>query len=692
MCKPRLRHAASLALLLALAAGFLGATPGAAEEPFSQPSFDWAPAAPSAAARALEEIRIIEDHRWLQHPSLPRHLRSDQPAVVEAALVAIGRIGDLGYTQEVIAALGAPSPRVRAAAAFALGLLRGDAARTALLARLPQERHPAVRSQLLLAAGRAGVEATIGTLAALAVEETEPEVQTAAAEGLGALIRRTASTTALPPRLLAQWIDRAGRLPGDRAVASAFALSVLRGAGNPLPEREVLAAHRQAPAPSARAYLSRVLQRLGSPACVQALARAVRSDPQVTVRAEAARQLGRLGWSAEVDDALRGALNDPGSQVVVAAAQALAGIGSAAAPLAELIDQRYASGSSPWIRQELLTALAAVDVGRVRPHVEAALGSADWRLRAAAIQALPRLGTAADLAALTALLADPDGRVVSVAIDALSTLDPSLVSLAAKENVRASLSRRDPAALWSAASAAVTFGWTDFAAPLAALYDSFPLPVNLGERETILWAIGALGANEYLPLVERGLSDPERNVVVAAADAYQALTGVSVSDRVPLASRVEGSTPSWREVARAVQSRVALMTRRGTIVLRMRPEAPLTAANFVRLVRQGFYDGKEFHRVVPNFVTQGGDPRGDGWGGSDRLVREEISTLRHQRETVGMATAGKDTATSQFYFNLGWNVHLDGNYTVFAEVISGMDLVDRLEIGDAIERALILDE
>jgi cyclophilin family peptidyl-prolyl cis-trans isomerase len=129
---------------------------------------------------------------------------------------------------------------------------------------------------------------------------------------------------------------------------------------------------------------------------------------------------------------------------------------------------------------------------------------------------------------------------------------------------------------------------------------------------------------------------------------------------------------------------VWLETTRGTLVLGMLPEAPLSAANFVRLAASGFYDGLTFHRVVPNFVAQGGDPRGDGSGGSDRLVREEISRLAHRRGTVGMATEGKDTGSSQFFVNLGWNVSLDGSYTVFAQVLDGMDAAERLEVGDVI--------
>ncbi len=119
----------------------------------------------------------------------------------------------------------------------------------------------------------------------------------------------------------------------------------------------------------------------------------------------------------------------------------------------------------------------------------------------------------------------------------------------------------------------------------------------------------------------------------------------------------------------------------------MRGEAPLTATNFVHLVEDGFYDGIEFHRVEPAFVIQGGDPTGSGFEGSDALIREEISSLEHHRGTVGIATAGKDTGSSQFFVNDSTNLHLDGRYTIFADVVDGMDVVDRIEVGDEIMSA-----
>jgi cyclophilin family peptidyl-prolyl cis-trans isomerase/HEAT repeat protein len=135
---------------------------------------------------------------------------------------------------------------------------------------------------------------------------------------------------------------------------------------------------------------------------------------------------------------------------------------------------------------------------------------------------------------------------------------------------------------------------------------------------------------------------------------------------------------------------VAFETDRGTLRLRCFAEdAPIHVASFIDLVEKGHYDGLPWHRVVPNFVIQGGDPRGDGWGGAGYLLRDEINRKRYERGTVGMPKAGKDTGGGQLFITHVPTPHLDGNYTVFARVISGVEVVDRIEVGDRILRAQV---
>jgi peptidyl-prolyl cis-trans isomerase B (cyclophilin B) len=107
-------------------------------------------------------------------------------------------------------------------------------------------------------------------------------------------------------------------------------------------------------------------------------------------------------------------------------------------------------------------------------------------------------------------------------------------------------------------------------------------------------------------------------------------------------------------------------------------------ANFVTLTRAGYYNGLTCHRVVPNFVIQGGDPRGDGWGGPGYAIRCEYNPLKYTRGMVGMALAGKDTGGSQFFITHSPQSHLNGQFTLFGEVIEGMDVVDIIQVGDFI--------
>jgi cyclophilin family peptidyl-prolyl cis-trans isomerase len=134
---------------------------------------------------------------------------------------------------------------------------------------------------------------------------------------------------------------------------------------------------------------------------------------------------------------------------------------------------------------------------------------------------------------------------------------------------------------------------------------------------------------------------------------------------------------------------VVMETEKGNFEIRcLGREAPIHVANFLYLVEEGFYDGLFGHRVVPNFVVQGGDPRDDGWGGSGQLLRDEIHpNTRYLRGALGMPKAGKDTGSGQIFITHLPTPHLDGNYTIFGQVVSGMEVIDEIEVGDRILRA-----
>jgi cyclophilin family peptidyl-prolyl cis-trans isomerase len=134
------------------------------------------------------------------------------------------------------------------------------------------------------------------------------------------------------------------------------------------------------------------------------------------------------------------------------------------------------------------------------------------------------------------------------------------------------------------------------------------------------------------------------------------------------------------------------MTTQGKIVFELHVEdAPGTVAGFVQLARQGFYTDKYIHRVIPNFVAQGGCPRGDGMGSTDYTLRSEFRLHSYSTGTVGMASAGPDTESCQWFITHIPTPHLEGRYTIFAHVVEGLEHVDKLTIGDRILSVSILD-
>ena len=123
----------------------------------------------------------------------------------------------------------------------------------------------------------------------------------------------------------------------------------------------------------------------------------------------------------------------------------------------------------------------------------------------------------------------------------------------------------------------------------------------------------------------------------------------------------------------------------GRVVIEMRPDlAPATVAQIKALVRQGFYDGLTFHRVIDGFMAQTGDPKGNGTGGSGHPLKAEFSNEKHVRGTVSMARASDpNSADSQFFIMFAPAPSLDGKYTIWGEVVSGMDNVDKIKKGDS---------
>jgi peptidylprolyl isomerase len=213
-------------------------------------------------------------------------------------------------------------------------------------------------------------------------------------------------------------------------------------------------------------------------------------------------------------------------------------------------------------------------------------------------------------------------------------------------------------------------------------------------KQAILQTLGTINDVRAVPFLEKELSDSERSIAVEAAASLRNITGSDYSGRVPRQT-IPGRTEDDWSLLESIHphQHVRIATNRGEITIELMKEyAPFTVLNFVKLIKKEFYNGLSIHRVVPDFVIQGGDPRGDGWGGPGYTLRTEISTAKYERGSCGMASAGKDTEGSQFFITHISTPHLDGRYTVFAKTTAGMEIVDRLQIGDTIKTVQFVQE
>ena len=150
--------------------------------------------------------------------------------------------------------------------------------------------------------------------------------------------------------------------------------------------------------------------------------------------------------------------------------------------------------------------------------------------------------------------------------------------------------------------------------------------------------------------------------------------------------------PPAMEIDPAKQYKATISTSRGDIVIQLAPEhAPKTVNNFVFLARQGYYDGVTFHRVINDFMIQGGDPTGTGRGGPGYTFEDETrnNPLKHEKGVLSMANAGPSTNGSQFFITHSPQSHLNGKHTVFGKVIEGQDVVDAVRQGDKMDKVTI---
>ena len=594
------------------------------------------------------------------------------PARRARAARALGHIGSRGSVPALEAALRDPVPSVRREAAFALGLVGDSSAVSPLLTRLPREVDPGTRVAIVRALGDAaggvhGGRPNPAVSRALAASLTRP-----------GLAERGAAAFA------------AARLKDSTMVEP-----LARAARDPRPDLKWRAAYA----------LGRIGDRRGAPAL-----RTLSFDKDMMVRAVAATALGQVGDSSSTAR-LGALLHDPAWRVRVNAAGALGTLKIAREGRTLL---PHLSDPNAHVRWQTAIALGAVRDSLAAPGLTKALSdSSTGVIQAAAIsllkiqgdRAIPAIAPALDRlpgflrAGLADAVGDVDGPMAREVLlaRARQTNDPSQASgaisgLAKRPEARAVslpvlrplLGDADFVVVCSAAEALGTLGDSTAVPAIAALLQRHASPQDDDVRTSAATGLAALKTPDALAALRAAQSDPDRRVRAIAAEAL-GLPPEAVAETPKAALKSHNTAATERARLTAV-----VTTERGPITIALDPgTSPENVANFEALARAGYFDGVQFHRVVPNFVIQTGDPRGDGWGGPGYAIPCEYSEKPYEVGTVGMALSGKDTGGSQWFITLSPQPRLEGRYSVLGKVTLGMDVAERIMPGDRILRVAV---
>ena len=657
-----------------------------------------APAAPAQVYdQKMRGLLQLEDERQLRSASadLKALLQDSEGRVRRRAALAMGRTKSADAVAPLSALLASESdPEVKQMAAFALGLIGRASAADALVAALA-DPDPLIQGRAAEALGLIAhkpATAAIGTMvwahvSAGVLNGVAPDdmayPKSAAIEavrlGTYALVRLGAYDSLAPifiepsgqPR--SRWwpVAYAFQRIGDKRAASVL-LALLQGEGQ-----------------LTRAFAARGLGTLKEPnAATPLLAIASNAGEPQAVRVQAIRALASIG-DARAVPALSRLVTTPKIEPNLQL-EALTALG--VLHPANLVDFFIDLVSMPWpsIRSAALTALARADADTFVTAISGLDPDPHWSVRAALAGVVAELGKDRGEAPLTAMLRDADQRVIPAVLDALVKVKAASAPAA----LMARLSSDDPVVRAAAARGLGVLKPPGAASALAGAYETAKRDGLYVARAAALDALAAVDPAAAKPIVTAALTDKDWAVRVRAAEILRRFdAGADVSSMLPapppgipeLAAVDTFVTPPYSPAA-------YIDTSKGTFQIELAViDAPRTVANFIALVRRAYFNGVSLHRVVPDFVVQDGDPRGDGEGGPGYTIRDEINQRPYLRGTVGMALDWADTGGSQFFITHSPQPHLDGRYTVFGQVVAGMDVVDRLSQWDTIDRIRVWD-
>ena len=595
---------------------------------------------------------------------------------------ALGRLERPSLIADIVSALRHPLPEVRTEAANAIGqAAQGwkadkppaaaavDAAVAPLVARLKVDADPDVRAAICETLGRlpyvtaAQAEAAARTLVAAGAKADTVTDRLGVAKGLEAFVRVQRKLHPPSDETIAMLKQLARPSSSDAAAGARIRRLAL--------EALVTAAAVDAAVVSAAAHdpdgqVRRIAMRAAAPAATTTVsadeAHAVLAvgiaDDSPAVRVEALRVL-RLRTDAAACSSAVAAAADKDVEVALAALDQLAPCGESAEAVAALdhaaTELAHAGAPRAWHRAaHALVALASAAPDRAAAALPQFTGSRIWQLRLYAARAAAQL---ANRGVLETLARDEDDNVAEAAVEALQ----QLAGHDADAIYTADLARSGNQIVRAAALALVDSPHSDAAVP-------------------------ALKAT-----LQRLVKEGRDNSHDARDAIGRALTSLGATANGSVPSRIENdlNADDLRRLA-SPRARVSIRDVGAFELALFTAQAPATVLRFARLAHAGYYNGLTFHRVVPNFVIQGGSPGANEYVGEASFMRDEVGTWPHVRGAVGISTRGHDTGDAQIFVDLVDNPRLDHVYTVFGQVLNGIDVVDRILEGDVIERIEIL--
>lgn len=655
----------------------------------------------------LHTIEQYQDLRISDVAPLLTGLRDNSPVIRERCALALANLQDSTALPDLIVSLRDPDARVRRMAVFALGQIGGPLVPKVLLERINKEREINVVGSMLEALGKTGDTVALERIAAFTDTVVSVELQREGALALARFALRNVKNdrgfrTALA---LCSHADAGVR---DDAVYSLMRMSPI-GLDTPgiVQLRSLLGDESVYVAMHAATVLGINKALLAE----DALLRTAQFDPDWRVRVNALRAIGMLpGVKEETVSHISDLLTDVNEHVSLTALNIFpklvnnASISPRMKPMIRtalvriLIDT---TSRSLWRQQgEAAIALAKIFGVEINTELMKELPGVPERIPQM-IEAISLVPEPGNLQILRYYLSRKDSRTAVAALNGTVALFSRLGTTGTPlrkgivEDIQRQLLSDETAIAATAAEVLADSLFLNLTDPgiISASADKYEKRDDPDVVTAILHLAQKIGSPEMRNLLDRFTRSSHPEMARAAMEELNILPGDARWRAAAGHSPPKHTDYDWAllDSLEIQPPRVEIMTSRGRCVIELFPyEAPCTSIMFIRLVRSGFYNNLTFHRVVPNFVIQGGDPSGTGWGGPGFSIRTEVSLLHFDRGMVGIASAGRDTEGCQFFITHSPQPHLDGRYTIFARVVEGMDIVDQIQIEDRIKEMKIV--